>query len=74
MLGFSPGDGGVRFGLQVPRTLLEKSFFLSCGLAEKGVMPGACRDGPRSEPELDAALPQRRLREVGLGQLAGRAW
>jgi hypothetical protein len=70
--GFFPGDESVRVGLQVPEALLDKSFFLSCVLAEKGVMSGACRDGSRSEVELDAAPPQRRLREVGLGQPARR--
>jgi hypothetical protein len=41
---------------------------------ERDVAPlaAASRDGSRSEPELEAALPHRHLQEVGLGQPARR--
>ena len=36
-LGFFPGDGGVRLGLQVPETLLDKGYSLClCGYGERG--------------------------------------
>ena len=40
---------------------------------EVALLADASRDGSRSEPELDAALPHRHLREVGLGRPARRA-
>jgi plasmid maintenance system antidote protein VapI len=40
---------------------------------EVALLADASRDGSRSEPELEAALPHRHLREVGLGPPARRA-
>jgi hypothetical protein len=64
----------MRAGLQADYDLLLARYHKQNEIERDVALPvAASRDGSRSEPELEAALPHRHLREVGLGQPARRA-
>jgi hypothetical protein len=64
----------MRAGLQADYDPLLARYHKQNEIERDVALPvAASRDGSRSEPELEAALPHRHLREVGLGRPARRA-